>query len=229
MALTCTKCAAAIPTSAVNVDLMLAECPSCNAIQQLGTVGEGPRDPSRPSLGDLPVPQGVDVAESLDELVITLSWWHWRYIIQLVFALIWSGFVAQWIIGALAAGGGGFAAFGLIHAAVGIGLLYSGVAGLVNRTTVTARRDALTIAHGPMPWWGGRKLARDDLSQLYCVEHVSNGKNGRTVTWSVDAIDRSDRALTLMKGVADLSQARFLEKRVERFLGIEDRRVEAEV
>lgn len=229
MALSCSKCSASIPNDSVNLDLMLAECPSCHHVQQLGTVGDGARDATRPPLGDLPVPMGVDVAESLDDLVITFAWWHWRYIIQLVFCLFWNGFMVNWFAITLSTGNYPFAAFGLLHAAVGLALAYTGVAGLVNHTTITASRGALTVAHGPMPWWGGRTMARDDISQLYCVEHVTKSKNGRQVTWSVDAVDRDQRSVTLLKGVTDLAQARFFEHRVERFLGIADRAIDGEV
>lgn len=228
MALTCSACTATIPNESVNLDLLLAECPSCHHMQQIGTIAGPPAAREEAPLADLPVPDGVDVAAGPNELVISFAWWNVRYIFQLVFCLFWNGFMVMWFSVNLASGNYPFVAFGMIHASVGLWLLYSGVAGLVNRTTITASNNSLTIAHGPVPWRGGRTLGRDELSQLYCVQHVTHGKNTTHVTWSVDAVDRNDRSVSLLTGITDRQQALFFEKRVERYLGIVDRRVAAE-
>lgn len=229
LALTCSACDATIPNEAVNLDLLLADCPACHHIQAIGTVDANPpagKPKAAPT--ELTIPQGVDVASGPNELVISYAWWNLRYVFQLVFCLFWNGFMVMWFSINLASGNYPFVAFGLIHASVGLWLLYSGVAGLLNRTTITATDGSLTVAHGPVPWRGGRTLGRDELSQLYCVQHVTHGKNGTHVTWSVDAVDRNERSVSLLTGIVDRQQALFFEKRVERYLGIVDRPIAGE-
>src|SRR5690606_30609330 len=108
-----------------------------------------------------------------------------------------------------------------LHVGVGVGLTYSLVAGLLNRTTVSASAGQLQIAHAPIPWRGSRSLGTAQIRQLYVTENVS--KKG--TMHDLCAVLDGERLVKLVKGLPDLAQARYLEHAFELHLGIEDRAV----
>lgn len=100
------------------------------------------------------------------------------------------------------------------HIAAGIGMTYSLIAGLFNRTTVSASAGRLRIAHGPIRWRGNRVLSRAQIRQLYVAS-----KNKK---YDLCAVLDDDRQIKLVKGLHELAQARYLEHAFELHLGIED-------
>lgn len=99
----------------------------------------------------------------------------------------------------------------------------SGVlAGILNRTVISASGSELRVAHGPVPWLGNRGVPVADIAQLYCEEHRSEGKNGATFSYRLSAVGRDGRKLALVKGLPERDQALYLEQAFEDALGIQD-------
>ncbi len=115
--------------------------------------------------------------------------------------------------------------FPLVHVAVGVGIGYSAVAGLLNRTTITIERDTLTVKHGPLPWLGNREIAKQDLQQLFCREKINhrrgNASHSSTISYEVHA-QLGDSEVKLVSNLTDARQALFIEQLIETTLGVED-------
>jgi hypothetical protein len=108
--------------------------------------------------------------------------------------------------------------------AVGIGLTYSTVAGLLNTTTLQVGEGTLSVHHGPLPWVGNRVLPTDDIRQLYTERSVSGGKSKKE-TFTVHAIVGTGPTISVVSRLEEITQALYIEKEVERHLGIVDERV----
>lgn len=156
--------------------------------------------------------------------------WRWfrpASLFLLGFCVFWDGFLVVWYSVAFSSGEMVMALFPLLHVAVGLGLSYTALASLLNRTVVEVRPHELSITHGPIPWRGVR-VARGALTQLYVEEKVSRSKNGTTVTWTVSAVLNTGRRQVLLTGLDEKGQALYLERALEARLGIVPEPVEGE-
>jgi hypothetical protein len=122
------------------------------------------------------------------------------------------------------------------HAALGVGLLYAGLALLINRTTVRVRSVALTtpggpfrggesrapsaleVRHGPLWWPGNRDLARDEIERLYCEERLRRGRRDLHPDYLIYARSKGAQVLRLIQGLYQPEQARYLVQELERWL-----------
>lgn len=134
-----------------------------------------------------------------------------------------------WMSIALTQGQWMMAAFGSIHATVGLGLIYFCVASFINKTDVSVDTNYLTVQHYPMPWLGSQKIRVHDISQLYCKEHITRGKNGTNVSYRLHAVLQNGRDRKLLSGLSDDNQARFIEREMESVLGLENLEVTGEL
>jgi len=160
---------------------------------------------------------------------LSISWHLPRWVAAPValFAGTWSAFLIAFYRGLLA----GDAPTPVlvapaVHVVVGVGLVYFLVVALVNRTTVRVGQGEITVRRGPLPWPGNRTLQAADLAQLFCVER-SGSKGGST--YAVMARLRSGREVTLVSGLREDRQARFLEQELEKHLRIDDQPVAGEL
>lgn len=152
--------------------------------------------------------------------------WAW---ILAMFALAWNGFLACWFTIAIVTGQWSMAAFGTIHAVVGVGVGYAALRGILNRVEVSVSRGVLSVRHRPLPWVAPRPLARDDIDQLFVREDKSLKVNGRPVTrFALMLRDRQKREHQLCI-VEDPDQAGYLEREIEAAFRIEDRAITREL
>lgn len=186
-----------------------------------------------------PLPTGFQMTDESGVLTITRRWFNLSHPIMLFFSLFWNGFLVFWysLLPQLTDSEGQFDPFLLIfylfpllHVAVGVGLLYSGLAGLFNTTRVIVGGGRVQVQHGPLPWWGARDLEAGQIKQFYTKESVSVSKGGnRSVTYNVLAILRDNRQISFVTGLTDKQQGLFLEKTLEDRLYLRDEPVLGEV
>ena len=120
--------------------------------------------------------------------------------------------------------------FGLLHTAVGIGMAYYTLAGLLNQTTIQVKGGELTIHHYPLPWWGNKRIQALDIEQIYSKEKVSRSKEGRvSYTYEVYAILNNSTKEKLVGGLKEQELAFYIEQTLEKYLGIRDRPVRGEI
>lgn len=175
----------------------------------------------------VPIPAHYAVERADDAVTIGWRWWRLaRDLPTLLFTLCWDA-----ILIAMYAGGDnpwGVLLFSIAHLAIGVGLTYEVLTSIFNRTTVRVSTAGVSIAHRPLPWIGGGLLARADIDQIY-VRRVDNvGKRSTTSTWSLHVHLRSGRDRKLLTGLHEPAEAIYLERELERTMGIRDRPVEGE-
>lgn len=163
-------------------------------------------------------PEKFVVEERSDGLHISWRWLRAQHVLLFFFCIAWDSFLFVWYRTAFTQGDLNAVTllFPLAHVAVGIGLTYSTLAGLLNTTRLSARERTLTIRHGPVPWPGNRTVQAWDLERLYCFEKVSKGEDSVTRTWTLRAVLRSGKELDLVSNLPEENHARFLEQKLTR-------------
>ena len=237
MDLNCRRCHKPIAVENINIQQMIAKCGGCGAVFTFG-----PADASREThspggtKATVPRPGSWQVAREGNQLVLTRKWFKPLFLFLLLFSFVWNSFLVGWysLLGGIG-GEAGFSAFSLIffifplgHVAVGLGLAYYTLAGLLNRTIITVDRSALSIKHRPLPWRHSGVIAAHELDQLYCKEERQSNKGSSWYTYSVSALLRDGRERKIMSGLDSPEEALYLESEVERYLGITDRPVAGE-
>ncbi|MEM7260615.1 MAG: hypothetical protein AAF488_01400 [Planctomycetota bacterium] len=226
--LECRNCGGPLSASDFAEKLGVVRCPSCQAIYAVKqTAPAAAATPARVK-ARVAMPEGFSVEDSGRELVITRKWFSGKYLFLLVFAIGWNAFMVVWHTMALSSGAWFMSLFGLIHTAVGLGLIYSVAAGFLNHTEIRVGAGRLRVHHGPLPWSGGLDWRADRLRQLFAKERVRHGKNRSHTDYSLRAIDEKRRMRTVLKGLPSIEHAVFLEQEIERFLEIGDTPVAGE-
>ncbi|HEX8671562.1 MAG TPA: hypothetical protein VF710_06725 [Longimicrobium sp.] len=242
--LKCPTCGAQIQAADMNLSTMYARCGECQSLVNLeaapsaapasrdSTEGavlmqDGSLAPAPPL--PVPLPERLTVHTAGGGLRIERRWYAWTAIFLVFFCVVWFGFLAFWYLMAFTTGAWVLMLFPLLHVAVGLFLAYFTAALFVNTTEIVVADGVLTVRHGPLPWMGNRQIATDTLEQLYCEEHVSRGRNGTTITYSVRARGKDGRMVKLVTGLPERDQAMYIEQEVERHLGIADRHVSGQV
>ncbi len=228
--LRCKSCGATIGPENFVERLAMARCGHCGAVFAVSGLPTpaGAAAAPRPRV-KVPMPRGIRVEELGGMLEIRRRWFGPAFIFLAFFCVFWNGFMIFWHAMALSMGAWFMSLFGLLHTAVGIGLAWFTLAGLLNTTTIRARRGLVEITSGPIPCGGNATLSTDDLAQLYCKESVSHSKNGTSYSYQVLAVTKANVRKTLLKGLNEADQALFIEQELERFLGIEDRPMPGEI
>jgi hypothetical protein len=179
---------------------------------------------------EAPLPENVTVTREAGALTITYRWFRPIHLFLVLFCIFWDGFLVFWYREALQRPSPSNIAiwFPLLHVAVGVGLTYSTLAGLANRTRVVVQSGVIAIRHGPLPWLGNRQVGAESIRQLYREETISRGRNA-SASYHLNAITPDNRKLRLIRSVPTADVALYLEQEIERTLGIEDRRVSGEM
>jgi len=228
--LSCKLCRAKIFAEDVNIQQLVAKCRACNAVFEFVDQVKGGEEAAPPRLrGPVPMPGKFRMEEQAGGFVISWRWLSYVHVFLLFFTIAWDSFLIFWYGMAMGEGAPWIMfVFPIGHLAVGLGLTYVVLTGLLNRTTVTVERETLTVRHAPLPWPGNVSVATDQLDQLYCRRRISHGKHGPSYSFEVRAVTQEGRKMTLIKGLESEDQALFIEQQIESRLGIEDRPVAGE-
>ncbi|MEZ6067089.1 MAG: hypothetical protein R3B90_15620 [Planctomycetaceae bacterium] len=190
--------------------------------------------PDRSAKRLLSIPEKLHVEDFGNELSIAWKWFSPAVFFLIPFAIAWNGFLVGWY--AMATGFGGdhmpgpmriiFLIFPIGHVAVGLGLIYTIVTMLLNKTTVRIRNGELQVSHGPIYYPGGRTIPVDEIEQLDCGEDVRHSrKHGSQVTHRLMVHLKSGRTIKLLAAQSDLAVVTAIEQLVEKHLGIQDRTI----
>lgn len=183
-------------------------------------------------------PARVRVENEGSELRLSWRWWSWRVCFLVFFCISWDASLVFWYSVGIAnpAFPWIFFVFPIVHLAVGVSLTYFTLAILVNRTVVLVDQEELQVRHGPLPWLGNLRIPVDQIAQLY-VGDAANGDHGSEANiWSfrrrysvaLRVLLRDGASRTLLR-LEDLELALYLEREIEKFLGIPDKLVEGEL
>lgn len=217
MKLYCPTCGSAIPAADMNLESMVAKCAACNAVFRF----DGELAPAAPREElPVPLPNGVVMEQNGSELQITRRWLSAKFFFLVFFCLVWDGFLVVWFGIALASKIWMMAAFATGHALIGLFLSYYTVAGFLNRTRIGVSHAQIAVRHGPLPWWGNKRLETSDVAQLYCKETITRSRGTTNASFSLHAMLRSGGEQKLLADLDNSEQALYFEQEIERYLGI---------
>jgi hypothetical protein len=227
MQLSCPTCDAALSAQDIDFDRALVTCPACDSVTDLAQLG-GPAVRTRAltapkrKLREVPRPDHYSIKDDGSSLRIKFRW-IWRTTAGgYVIVLIWNCFVVLWYWNALRTGGPWIwlaILFTIPHGAIGLFLAYGTLAALLNRTVITVTSEFFIVRHGPVPWWGNRKLPTDELDRLYCDKDAeSKEKKGGHCRYSVFAQTKEASTVELVNDLQERDQALFIVQEVERWL-----------
>lgn len=177
-----------------------------------------------------PIPEHITMEQTTGGLLFAYRWFSPAFIFIALFALFWDGFLVFWYTMATAQDAPLIMLlFPILHVLIGIGLTYFALAGFYNRTLLLVGEGKLSIQHVPLPWPGNKVLQSSDLIQLYSEERVIRTRNGTQLKYKLNAITRENKKMTLLSNLTAPDQVRFLERKLEEYLGITDVPVEGEM
>jgi hypothetical protein len=114
----------------------------------------------------------------------------------------------------------------------GLGVAAAGVllARLVDTTRVAVGRTTLEVRHGPLPLRRAVALPTGSLRQLYVLVRPAQGgsREAPSQTYSLMVQRFGAEPVELVRGLPLLSEARFLERKLEAFLGLAHAPVDGE-
>jgi hypothetical protein len=174
------------------------------------------------------LPERFEVDEHSGDLRIHWKWPVFVAIPLAFFSLAWDSFLVFWYFGLSRSENASlvFWMFPLGHVAVGLILPYVAIAFWVNRTFVEIAGAEITVTHRPLPWPGNRRVPVMEVRQLFCVERA---RQKGSPTYAVMARLASGREVTLITGLSSDREARFLEERLERRIGLANEAIAGEV
>jgi hypothetical protein len=220
MKLVCPSCGIPIPAEDTNVDTGLAKCRGCNEVINIfQTLGLPNPAAAAPAEEPAPCPANVQV-EDLGPLSWTARW-RWftpALFFQLIFCVVWDGFLVFWYSAAFASRQVCPAAFATGHLAVGVGFTYNVIAGFLNTTRVTLDPATLTIRHSPVYWRGNRQIPSTSIRQLTC-KRVPSQRKGAPDNFELHVTTAAGESFRLLS-LPTLDHARFLRQQLERRLDI---------
>ncbi|MCC6580090.1 MAG: hypothetical protein IT440_06575 [Phycisphaeraceae bacterium] len=120
--------------------------------------------------------------------------------------------------------------FILLQVLMGIGLMYTALAGLLNQTRIHVNGQHISVNLGPVPWVGNQVIPAEQIMQLYCERDTAwPYQHNQSVRYRVSVMATGSRRLCIVRGLRELCEARFLELTIESHLGIEPQAVIGEV
>lgn len=177
--------------------------------------------------------QKIKFYENNRELYIEFKWFTPIAFFLIFFCIAWDSFLIFWY--SMAGEGEApliFFIFPVGHIAVGVGLTYYTICLFINKTFIAIDDDTVKIKHAPLPWLGGKKIPVSDIEQLYVKEKINNN-SGMSHSYELRCILTNDEDVKLISdkelGISNsASNAKMLERKIEKFLGIQDYSVEGE-
>ena len=190
-----------------------------------------------PTTDIVPRPQRLNVTEEGRSLRVSWRWFTMASLGLLLFCVLWDSFLVTWYAAAFGRTDSGsetpwmMVVFPIGHVAVGIGMTYFTVASFVNTSAVEISDESVRVHHGPMPWPGNRVVPSSEIEQVYCTEGGgwASYSNRYRQVYRVQIALKDGSSRVLVKGLADLEMALYIEQAIEVKLDIEDRPVRGEV
>jgi hypothetical protein len=181
-----------------------------------------------------PLPASMSIAESPDLLVITYRWNKFPGYVMLFFGVTFAlVFCPILFVRTDANDGSGLLGI-LLFLAFIVFLLYTGLAYVLNATTITIGFEELTIKHPPIPipWVNSLTISRGDIKQLYTRQNVmvSTAEERKSVSYSysVNAVVQGQKDIALFKVFDTAEEAKFVEQKIEQYLKIKNQKMPGE-
>lgn len=167
-------------------------------------------------------PKNIETISDGESFIIRRKWFTNSAFGYLFFSILWNGFMVVWMGLAISDGAWLMAAFGSIHAGVGLYLIYFTAAKFLNVTDITITPERLTTRHTPLPWIGLKEIPIHHITRLYTKEHVQSGEDSDTITYRVMLLAEGNKEYKLITGLDEYDQAKFIKTAICGILGLEE-------
>lgn len=226
--LTCPNCSTAIPPDRINIQELVAACPTCAHVFSFAPLlSEALPQVPKPE-GPIALPKDFEVRRELSTLYISIPWRSVRNKwFMTIFAVLWDLFMVPFIALALS-GNTEVALFISLHFAVAVGITFYVLALWINSTKIRVDNSGIQVWHTPIPvpFTPRHFIPADEITQFYVEEYVPSRTNGRPdITFALRCKTKNGKDIRLVPGFTDPSGALYLEQEIEKFLKIADRPV----
>lgn len=236
----CKSCGAGFSEAQLQENDGAITCRYCGAVTQVEISKEDfPAKPKKTFQYDMPQPGNIVMRKEGSDLLITRGWSRIQGISTLVAGLFWTGITLFFLI-SIGSGGEGMTmrATGLfksptfltlflgVFVLIGVLMLVAGIYSLVNSTTIRVNTTSITTKHHPLPWQTKAFLA-SGIQQVFVSQQVStsssnNGRRRTTISYSVEFVLNNGTRKSLVSGMRDADQGRFIEQEIEKYLRIDN-------
>ena len=118
----------------------------------------------------------------------------------------------------------------LLLLSAGAAATYTFLAGVINRTDITADEAALRVRHGPLPFGFALTVDASSIEQFFVSESFAVSRNGERIPgYFVNVVLRNNTVKRVSRRLRVVEHAVYLEQELERALGVRDRSVAGEV
>jgi hypothetical protein len=111
----------------------------------------------------------------------------------------------------------------VFHILIGLCLHYAALAKWLNKTVIRVNYSHLEVKHGPIWWWGNRKLEAPRVEQIYTVKKKIQSRHGVGFVYQLMAIVDGGKDVSIVKGMTLWEEAVFIEEQIEKYMKIKDR------
>lgn len=121
-----------------------------------------------------------------------------------------------------------FKIFCLLFIAMGLFSAYFTLASALNKTQIYVNKNAIAIQHHPIPWPGNKTIDAKEIQQIYVKTIETRKDNVTRYHYKVFALTLENQKIKLMSNLQKRQPALFIEKKIEDYIGIEDKVVDDE-
>lgn len=182
-----------------------------------------------PEPDELILPNRVSVDFYDEYMHISRRWWGLSTVFLLVFMGFWVFIVSFVFENAFSGSPKGISIlFSIIFGLASCSLVYSTTANLLNKTDIFVSQQRMEIKISPIPWRGNKKVLMDDIEQFYVKTRVTGPRNKRRTVHELRYIERNGVDYKLLEGFGSKQNLQFVERQIEKYLGIKDQRLAQE-
>ena len=211
-------------------------CPKCQVLVKSGAFGVGNNFSHGPSFDKSSLGLNSKISHTLGydgSLNFEIPWRNWGTNFFLLFGTFWCSIVGLILYVTINADrikvNGSYTSdktevyvFLSVFVLIGLGTLGAGLLGLINKTYLVVNRAHLSYTHGPL-WFSEVKFFKtQDIANLSTRRSKTGEVNKRPVYTHVVDINLKDGSAIKLCRVGTPNDAVYIEKQVEKFLGLKD-------
>jgi hypothetical protein len=175
----------------------------------------------------LPIPEGWEIDDRMSSIIIRYKWSKKIALVLLIFSVFWNGFLVFWFLLPTPIF---FKLFAIIHAGVGVGLVWYSLCSFLNETKISISRYELAITHSPIPFptYKNMILEKFDIQQIYITQKTNDKKGNTTYSYVLNVLSPKNNVRKLSLSYDNYEQAIFVKRKVEECMSIEPQEIEGE-
>lgn len=178
--------------------------------------------------GNIDFPKNMHLKKRSNSLEFQYSWFKIKYFISFFAAPLFTYFLvnSEYIVGNF----NQLTTSVILLVISSLIVVYYSLAKLINTTRIHVSHEGIRVSHGPLLFNKNLIVKRNDVTQLYVTQHrVGHRYYLYSTTFQINIILKNKDVITLVKGLHNSAQGRFIENKIEDFLDIDDIHVDGEL